>query len=96
MAKFCSNCGTKLKEGADVCLGCGKAIEKDKNLKTNSNGTNNKFWVLFSFLGIIQIVFMTLKLCNVISWDWPIVFLPVLIPIFIFIFCFIILIIVNK
>lgn len=35
MAKFCSNCGKELKEGADVCLECGTAI----NL-TNKNSTN--------------------------------------------------------
>lgn len=28
MAKFCENCGAQLKEGADVCVSCGKAIKK--------------------------------------------------------------------
>lgn len=26
MAKYCSNCGAELKEGADVCLKCGKLL----------------------------------------------------------------------
>ena len=26
MAKFCENCGSEIKEGADVCLGCGKSV----------------------------------------------------------------------
>ena len=28
MSKFCQSCGKELKEGADVCVHCGKAIEK--------------------------------------------------------------------
>lgn len=29
MPKFCPNCGKELKEGADICLNCGKAIRKE-------------------------------------------------------------------
>ncbi len=32
-----------------------------------------------SFTGMLQIVFIVLKLCNVISWSWWIVLLPTLI-----------------
>lgn len=32
-----------------------------------------------SFTGVLQIVFIILKLCNVINWSWWIVFLPTLI-----------------
>ena len=32
MEKFCSNCGSELKENADVCLNCGRMIKKDNNL----------------------------------------------------------------
>jgi len=28
MAKFCDNCGTELQEGQDICLKCGKIINK--------------------------------------------------------------------
>ncbi len=31
MSKFCSNCGNELKEGADVCLKCGKVVENTSN-----------------------------------------------------------------
>ena len=26
MAKYCSNCGEPLKDGADICLKCGKIV----------------------------------------------------------------------
>lgn len=32
------------------------------------------------FLGLLQIVFITLKLLKVISWSWWVVMLPTLIP----------------
>ena len=31
--KFCPNCGNEVKEGADICLSCGKIL----NQKYNSN-----------------------------------------------------------
>lgn len=37
MAKFCSNCGAELKEGADVCLKCGKGVNKDSNVNSDPN-----------------------------------------------------------
>ena len=33
MAKFCKNCGKELNEEQDVCLGCGKKIEKQEMTK---------------------------------------------------------------
>lgn len=30
-----------------------------------------------SFWGLLQIVFITLKLCNVIAWSWWLVLLPI-------------------
>ena len=32
-------------------------------------------------IGILQIVFITLKLCNVISWSWFLVLLPTIISV---------------
>lgn len=42
---------------------------------------NNKVNVSggIGFPGVLQIVFIVLKLCKVISWSWWIVFLPTLI-----------------
>ena len=36
MGKYCSNCGTELKENADVCLSCGQLIN------TNINATSKE------------------------------------------------------
>jgi len=41
------------------------------------NNSNSKG---IGFLGLLQIVFITLKLCKVIGWNWLIVLLPTLIP----------------
>ena len=41
MAKFCSNCGNKLNENADICLKCGVLIDKkdnNNNVKTKKKG----------------------------------------------------------
>lgn len=40
---------------------------------------NNTKYVGLTFTGLLQIVFIVLKLCNVIDWSWWIVFLPLII-----------------
>lgn len=32
---YCPNCGEKIKEGADICLGCGKFIKKEEENPMN-------------------------------------------------------------
>ena len=52
MAKFCSNCGAELKEGADVCLKCGKAVNSSTNVNTDPNAKSKIVAGLFGiFLG---------------------------------------------
>ena len=41
MGKYCSNCGTELKENADVCLSCGQLIN------TNTNATIFFLFIFF-------------------------------------------------
>lgn len=48
MAKFCSNCGAELKEGADVCLKCGRRVV---NNNVNSD-PNAKSKIAAGLLGI--------------------------------------------
>ena len=48
MAKFCSNCGSDLKENQDVCLNCGVSINKNNN---NTN-PNTKSKIAAGLLGI--------------------------------------------
>lgn len=35
--KYCTNCGKKINEGADICLNCGKFVSKVPNNNTNKN-----------------------------------------------------------
>lgn len=48
------------------------------------------------FLGLLQIVFIVLKLCNVIDWSWMVVLIPTWISIGIVVIMIIILFIINK
>jgi len=32
--------------------------------------------------GVLQLIFITLKLCNVITWSWWVVFWPCYVPLF--------------
>ncbi len=36
MSKFCSNCGAEIKEGANVCLNCGKMVESEVTVDPNA------------------------------------------------------------
>ena len=41
---------------------------------------NNKAKGGLTFLEVLQLIFIVLKLCKVIKWSWLVVFLPSLIP----------------
>lgn len=40
MSKYCSNCGSELKENADVCLGCGRLINRQNYYNINNQDYN--------------------------------------------------------
>ena len=46
-------------------------------MKDNNNGTAARGGV--GFVGLLQLVFIVLKLCNVITWSWWAVLLPTII-----------------
>ena len=52
MAKYCSNCGAELKEGADICLKCGKIINNSRNFEGNKD-PNAKSKIAAGILGIL-------------------------------------------
>ena len=52
MAKFCSNCGNELKENADICLVCGKIVNKDLE-STKRTNPNAKSKIVAGILGIL-------------------------------------------
>ena len=51
--KYCSNCGKELKEGADICLNCGKLVNKQQ--KKNKN-IEKELSIASLVLGIISIL----------------------------------------
>lgn len=63
---FCPNCGKKIIEGADVCLGCGKFLSK-KTVKTQvSEKTFNKgFGVTSMILGIVSVIWSLSMLISI-------------------------------
>lgn len=54
MAKFCSNCGNELKEGADICLGCGKIVSEQKKVNSDPNAKSK---IAAGLLGIFFGIF---------------------------------------
>lgn len=57
MDKFCSNCGKELKEGADVCLGCGAFVNQNK-INTKKNKKNKA--LIASFISISSLIFIVI------------------------------------
>ena len=51
MAKYCTNCGKELKEGADICLNCGKMINGQTKVETNKD-PNAKSKIAAGLFGI--------------------------------------------
>lgn len=47
------------------------------------------------FLGILQIVFIVLKLCKLIKWSWPVVLIPLWIEIAWIVFILLLVLIVS-
>lgn len=43
---YCSNCGNELKEGADVCLNCGKVL---RQTQSNQQDTGSAGWAVLGF-----------------------------------------------
>ncbi len=43
-----------------------------------------------SVMGVVQIVFIILKLCNVISWSWWLVLIPLFLELIVLVFGFMI------
>ena len=78
MAKYCTNCGNELKSGADICLNCGKIVQKEE-LPTNKSkiaagilgillgcfGVHN-FYLGYTGKAVIQLL-ITLLSCFILS-----------------------------
>lgn len=54
--KFCPNCGKEISEGQDICLGCGKAINKQSVQNVNPNAKSKiAAGLLAIFLGSLGV-----------------------------------------
>ena len=53
MAKYCTNCGNELKEGADICLKCGKIANQNINAQNINKDPTAKSKIVAGILGIL-------------------------------------------
>ena len=65
MAKYCTNCGNKVNEEADVCLKCGKYLTKDEIKKNNKIGPIGIIIIIIA--SIIAIAFMIITFIAIIE-----------------------------
>jgi uncharacterized membrane protein YvbJ len=56
--RYCSNCGNELKEGADVCLNCGKnhsnSVQNVRVIQNDSSSTG--LWCLGFFIPLVGLI----------------------------------------
>jgi hypothetical protein len=55
----------------------------------------NKMKISLGFLDVLTLIFIALKLTNVIAWSWWWVLSPMWIPVSVFIICFLVWVIYN-
>ena len=69
MGKYCSNCGNELKENADVCLGCGRLINKENNIQQYNNYKPKEpgkgMSIAGMVLGIVAVVWAFMSLLSI-------------------------------
>lgn len=65
MGKFCTNCGHELQDGADLCLGCGKVINKGQN--NSSKKKTNGLAISGFVISIISLMLFWFPLAFIIS-----------------------------
>ena len=64
MNKYCTNCGAKLEEQADICIKCGKFISKvpNNNAKINKEEIFSIIGMVLGIIGFLIILIMSLGL----------------------------------
>lgn len=60
MDKFCRNCGKEILPEQDVCLGCGKMIQRTENRTTKSKNHN-------TFYTVSSIIMLVLSFCLLVT-----------------------------
>lgn len=63
---YCSNCGKKLKENADICLNCGRLIEKKEEIipKIKVKVPRKGISITGMILGIIAIIWSAIEVIS--------------------------------
>lgn len=56
MGRYCSNCGSELKENADVCLSCGQMTKTTTHTATNEGKGLATVSVVFGSLGFYPLI----------------------------------------
>lgn len=70
MVKFCSNCGKEIKEGADVCLNCGKkVISSSTKNKPKDFDKNLVIAIAVGAVGFVLILFFWIFIAIVDEFD---------------------------
>ena len=54
--KYCSNCGSEVKEGADVCLNCGKQISVSAKPSTSTSDDGTLYGILGFCIPIVGLI----------------------------------------
>lgn len=65
MAKFCGNCGKELKEGAYVCLNCGKKVTLTSTSAPKDFDKNLIIAIAVGAIGFVAIIFFWLFVATV-------------------------------
>ena len=63
---------------------------------SNYSSSNSSSGGGMSLLGVLQVVFIILKLCKVITWSWWLVLIPLWIELALFFILFVIIFLINK
>ncbi len=62
--KYCKNCGTELKEGADICLGCGTLLKQENQIEKKETTVSGKS-ITSLILGVIATLWTLLSLLSI-------------------------------
>jgi drug/metabolite transporter (DMT)-like permease len=54
--KYCSNCGSQLNEGADVCLNCGKSVNSRQTINIVNDSGGFGYGCLGFFIPLVGLI----------------------------------------
>ncbi len=63
--KYCVNCGKEIKEGADICLGCGMLLNKEVELEKKKESSISVKSIVSLILSIIGVMWLALAFLSI-------------------------------